>query len=104
MGKPGIVSVGNRREWPPELWGSRDWEDEARTQQPLGRVPVAQPRYLFQGFGSAAAERERAQEERRRVAADVALVRAGVGVGQRQRSLPPPRVVRRALGHVIGAR
>ena len=36
-GKPGIISVGNRHEWPREFWGSRDWEDEDRLQAHLGK-------------------------------------------------------------------
>jgi hypothetical protein len=27
-GVPGIITVGNREEWPREYWGSKDWEDE----------------------------------------------------------------------------
>jgi hypothetical protein len=34
-GAPGIVTVGNRHEWPREFWGSRDWQDEERLQDQL---------------------------------------------------------------------
>jgi hypothetical protein len=38
-GKPGIISVGNRHEWPREFWGSEDWEAEDRLQAALGIEP-----------------------------------------------------------------
>lgn len=46
-GRPGIISIGNRHEWPREWWGSRDWEDEDRLQaklsKPLGESGVIPP-------------------------------------------------------------
>jgi hypothetical protein len=42
-GRPGIISVGNRHEWPTEFWGWRDWEDAERAQRwarPAGAEPV----------------------------------------------------------------
>lgn len=36
-GKPGIVTVGDRHEWPREFWGSKDWEDEERLHANPGR-------------------------------------------------------------------
>jgi hypothetical protein len=45
-GAPGIISVGNRHEWPRSCWGSRDWEDEDRLQAQLGgseASPVVPP-------------------------------------------------------------
>jgi hypothetical protein len=45
-GVPGIISVGNREEWPRELWGSQDWTDEeaflaAREQERRTREEAA---------------------------------------------------------------
>jgi len=54
----------------------------------LSTLPIAQPRHLLGAFSLRGdMERERAQE-RRRVAADVALAR--LGVGTRLRSLVTP--------------
>jgi hypothetical protein len=42
-GKPGIISVGNRHEWPTEFWGWRDWEAEEAAQRwarPVDPTPV----------------------------------------------------------------
>ena len=47
-GMPGIITVGNRREWPRETWGWLDWqrEDELQAQarwqgdQSVGRRPT----------------------------------------------------------------
>ncbi|MBA2707501.1 MAG: hypothetical protein H0U59_06835 [Gemmatimonadaceae bacterium] len=35
-GFPGIKTVGNRREYPSEVWGYEDWEAEERFQNQLG--------------------------------------------------------------------
>jgi hypothetical protein len=42
-GRPGIITVGDRREWPRECWGWKDWEDEERLQATLGRDLGASP-------------------------------------------------------------
>jgi hypothetical protein len=34
-GVPGVITVGNRREWPSSAWGWKDWEDEERLQARL---------------------------------------------------------------------
>jgi hypothetical protein len=39
-GRPGILSVGNRHEWPREFWGSKDWANEDRLQAQLGSEPA----------------------------------------------------------------
>lgn len=47
MKKPRIVTCGNRREWDPKLWGTRDFEDELLDQQriakPLTHSPGGNP-------------------------------------------------------------
>jgi hypothetical protein len=35
-GVPGIISCGNRHEWPRSMWGWKDWQDEDRLQAKLG--------------------------------------------------------------------
>lgn len=56
-GAPGIISVGNRHEWPREYWGSKDWADEERLQarlavgQELGNSGVIPPPGPQPSFG-----------------------------------------------------
>lgn len=48
-GRPGVVSVGNRREFPREQWGWKDYEDEANMLASLPKLdvkPVYQPDVL----------------------------------------------------------
>jgi hypothetical protein len=46
-GVPGVVTCGDRREYPREAWGWKDWEDEERLQAQLGKemgnTPVIPP-------------------------------------------------------------
>jgi hypothetical protein len=51
-GKPGILSVGNRHEWPREEWGWLDWQREEEAQRrlkSLSRPPVQQSPFLCPG-------------------------------------------------------
>jgi hypothetical protein len=42
MSRKGIVSIGNRREWPVEFWGPRDHEAERLEMEALRRpLPLA---------------------------------------------------------------
>jgi hypothetical protein len=55
-GKPGIISVGNRHEWPRSLWGWKDWQAEEQAQrwaQPADPAPVVpEPLHtIAPGFG-----------------------------------------------------
>jgi hypothetical protein len=40
-GVPGIITVGNRREWPRETWGWKDWQDEEASE--IARNPELNP-------------------------------------------------------------
>jgi hypothetical protein len=81
-GAPGIITVGNRHEWPREFWGSKDWEDEDRLQAQLGNTslgasPIVPPPGPQSSFGLFAKPR-RARPDARAEAVDRLLEELGV--------------------------
>ena len=82
-GAPGIISVGNRHEWPRECWGSRDWEDEERLQarlavgQELGNSPVVPPPGPVSSFSPLSKPREREVRGARSRAVDRLIQKLG---------------------------
>jgi len=86
-GKPGIISVGeDRYDWPRELWGSRDWQEEAKLQSLLEQRPsVVQANVLLPAGFRLVEERDERRarlveerDERRARLADEALRRYGL--------------------------
>jgi hypothetical protein len=85
-GKPGIITVGNRHEWPRSEWGHEDWVAEEAFerlyQRPMGdQVVIPPPAYElprnFGGlYGNPKAESD--ADARRRRDADRALKHWGV--------------------------
>jgi hypothetical protein len=81
-GKPGIISVGDRHEWPREEWGSRDWEEHEAAQrlsEPLDVPPVVKPPHLLPAGFELHPKKPSRDDERSRTA-DRVLEQHGISV------------------------